>query len=45
MKRLLIAAKPRMMTVSRLLAKLDARDRTALAVIAHRAGLSDPDGV
>ncbi|GGM51047.1 DNA-binding response regulator [Micromonospora sonchi] len=29
--------------VSRLLAKLDARDRTALAVIAHRAGLSDPD--
>ncbi|MFI7077738.1 response regulator [Micromonospora sp. NPDC049903] len=29
--------------VSRLLAKLDARDRTALAVIAHRAGLADPD--
>ncbi|MER7460507.1 response regulator transcription factor [Micromonospora sp. NPDC126480] len=28
--------------VSRLLTKLDARDRTALAVIAHRAGLSDP---
>ncbi|MEU5551595.1 response regulator transcription factor [Micromonospora sp. NPDC047793] len=28
--------------VSRLLAKLDARDRTALAVIAHRAGLDDP---
>ena len=27
--------------VSRLLAKLDARDRTALAVIAHRAGLTD----
>ncbi|WP_431728165.1 response regulator [Verrucosispora sp. TAA-831] len=28
--------------VSRLLTKLDARDRTALAVIAHRAGLGDP---
>ncbi|GAA0383015.1 MULTISPECIES: response regulator [Micromonospora] len=28
--------------VSRLLAKLNARDRTALAVIAHRAGLSEP---
>ncbi|MEU7589502.1 response regulator transcription factor [Micromonospora sp. NPDC049230] len=28
--------------VSRLLAKLQARDRTQLAVIAHRAGLSEP---
>lgn len=43
-ERLVISPATARSYVSRLLSKLDARDRAQLVVLAHRSGLVDPHG-